>query len=502
MNRPQPGFHIRRVAPDGHAEPPQIFAIQHVPGDLPVGRRGFMGLGASVGAALGLLHGAPSRLIAAGEAPQPISVVFAHTDVVSGLRFTPDGRYLASSSRDRTVKVWDIEEGKLVHRLTRHEGPVNALDMSSDGLWLASGSTDKTVRIWDVRTGEQTQILTPHPSTVMSVSFAADGRRLLSRCGNGQMLAWAYATETLDQTLKTGQFGAGQVVCSPRWSHCLSSGSNGMLDFWSLRDGKRLDQAPGHTRPIICLAIAKSGQLVAAGSQDGRITIREVASRQQFNVLEGHSKQVNGLSILGDGTHVASVSHDNTIKIWQVSDGVATDSLQGPFPFVSVAVSPDESLLAAGDIKGVITLWDLKTRRLLGFLFDPQACSVDGVIFKVTSGTRTLVYSLPCGSPAPMGSVCACNCVKGEYVAPVVEDVEVVPRGVTEPGKSTDERWEEIRTARAQKQMDRETYRQTMIAQQQSIAQQYFYYMQQRYRSTPSTSSSSRCICIPVYSSR
>lgn len=51
-----------------------------------------------MGAALGLLHGAPSRLIAAGEAPQPISVVFAHTDVVSGLRFTPDGRYLASSS--------------------------------------------------------------------------------------------------------------------------------------------------------------------------------------------------------------------------------------------------------------------------------------------------------------------------------------------------------------------------------------------------------------------
>lgn len=91
---------------------------------------------------------------------------------------------------------------------------MNALDMSSDGLWLASGSTDKTVRIWDVRTGEQTQIYMHTASEHRDVGLVRRGWTPVAEpMWNGQMLAWAYATETLRSDLEDGSIrsGAGRL---------------------------------------------------------------------------------------------------------------------------------------------------------------------------------------------------------------------------------------------------------------------------------------------------
>src|SRR5262245_45161425 len=76
-----------------------------------------------------------------------------HLGAISSVAFHPGGKIFATGSKDRTVKLWDAESGKLLRTLTGHSSDVNSVTFSPDGKTLASGSSDRTVRIWDVRAG-------------------------------------------------------------------------------------------------------------------------------------------------------------------------------------------------------------------------------------------------------------------------------------------------------------------------------------------------------------
>ena len=85
-----------------------------------------------------------------------------HSDAVNSVSFSPDGRILASGSSDRSVKLWDVESGEVIHLLRGHYNWVNSVSFSPDGTKVASGSWDKTVKLWDVTSGECLQTLEGH----------------------------------------------------------------------------------------------------------------------------------------------------------------------------------------------------------------------------------------------------------------------------------------------------------------------------------------------------
>ncbi len=97
-----------------------------------------------------------------------------------GVVLSPDGRWLASGSQDRTIRIWSISSGELIRTLEGHTRGINSIALSPDGQILASASDDTTIKLWQASTGELLHTLTGQNSRVLSVAFSPDGKLLAS----------------------------------------------------------------------------------------------------------------------------------------------------------------------------------------------------------------------------------------------------------------------------------------------------------------------------------
>src|SRR6516162_4943192 len=101
-----------------------------------------------------------------------------HTEVVTSVAYSPDGKTLASGSRDKTIKLWEVATGKEQATLKGHTGEVWSVAYSPDGKTLASGSWDATIKLWDVQTGQERATLKGHTRGVISVAYNPSSKTL------------------------------------------------------------------------------------------------------------------------------------------------------------------------------------------------------------------------------------------------------------------------------------------------------------------------------------
>ena len=115
-----------------------------------------------------------------------------HTRDITSLVFSPDGRRLASSSRDGTVRVWELArpEVKLKLTLRGHIGHINGLAYSPDGRRLASAGSDGKVKLWDADNGLEALTLRTDSGELGFVTFSPDGSQLAAIANNAEVRVW------------------------------------------------------------------------------------------------------------------------------------------------------------------------------------------------------------------------------------------------------------------------------------------------------------------------
>lgn len=108
----------------------------------------------------------------------------AHSDVIYGLEFSPDGKQIASSGSDRFAKIFEVESGKFVRSFEGHTHHVLGVSWRADGRRLATSGADNVIKVWDVRTGDQTRTIAGFGKEVTGIRFVADGSNVVASSGD------------------------------------------------------------------------------------------------------------------------------------------------------------------------------------------------------------------------------------------------------------------------------------------------------------------------------
>ncbi len=121
---------------------------------------------------------------------EEIREFIGHTDIVTSIRMSPDGKYMLSGSFDGMVKLWDIATGLQVQKFRGHTARIHAVNFDSSGKYIITGSDDNTAKLWDAETGQVIRTFIGHNGTVSSVQITPDGNFLITGSHDGTIKTW------------------------------------------------------------------------------------------------------------------------------------------------------------------------------------------------------------------------------------------------------------------------------------------------------------------------
>jgi WD40 repeat protein len=288
-----------------------------------------------------------------------------HEHQVNSVTFSPDSTLIASGSNDNTVWIWNARSLGKVTRLADHEDIVTSVAFFPDGTRIVSASWDRTVRMWDARTYE------PLPGLrcagpVCAIDISPDSTRLAlgERTSNTEGVLRVFDILTLAEqaqvNVSPGLYLPWAITFSPGGDLIASGTACGAIQVWDASRLSNIATIRGHHGQVTSIAFSSDGSQIVAGSEDGTVRIRPVASsEEQLAPIPGHDARVNQVVFSSDGSRLVSGSDDKTVRIWDSLTCEELAVLHGHEDVVcTVAYSPDGARVISGSRDFTVRVWN------------------------------------------------------------------------------------------------------------------------------------------------
>ena len=347
---------------------------------------------------------------------------YTHKGYINSITFSPNGKFIATGSRDATATLWDVETGTACFNIT-HQDSVSSTAFSPDGTLLAASSRDSTATLWHIDTEE------------IRWTFTHESREITFDTGHVE-------------TFNTG--GIGDIAFSPDGKYFATAGQRTDLctTLWDVETGEQL-WCVTHEKQIDAVAFSPDGTSMATYYEDDTVSVLRVADgilipraihaekwiKIKRNLSIDHDKDGWGRRVRfsPDGKHLAEFKMgSNSLTLWDVNTGKKTEAFDGvkglartlvflpeghclglsctPDPeyntvelwdeekrasfthsgfVITVAMSPNGTLLATGGIDKRVKLWHVETQQC----FQTLSGHIGGIVSLAFSPDGTLLVS-------------------------------------------------------------------------------------------------------------
>jgi WD40 repeat protein len=329
-----------------------------------------------------------------------------HAGAVHAIVFSPNGQLLASASKDRSIRVWDVSTGICRSTMVGHTGWISSLGFSSDGSLLASSSADKTIRLWNAATWSHKATLRGHTEIVVTLAWSQDSLSIVTGSYDGTVKLWDAEKELCYATLE------------------------------------------GHTdRPVRAVAISPDNQLVAFTSTDHKIRLWDKSTTPCCKIIKCAAFTIDAVQFWSGSQVIAAALHpyydweiehgcsgvysydvatgqncssfctgptaqfvtfssnnenvafleDNTIKVWDHRTGLCHTEFEGCVDTgTDRVISPDHNSLAtihAYNPDGLIKIWDIAAKPKRNVKNEDDLLSLGDVVYAMTASSDGKLFA-------------------------------------------------------------------------------------------------------------
>lgn len=276
----------------------------------------------------------------------------AHEGGAMAVVYHPNGSQAFTAGKDRLIKHWDLNDGKLLRTIGPLADAVVCLDLTLDQQQLAAGS-GKQIKLFQVHDGTEVASLT-HDGAVTSVAFSGDRQRLVVGTTDNLAQVWDLTTGQRAEFIPYGGAVRG-VGYHPNQPMIFAASE----DKTAGRHPVRLQRliVPSE-KPTHVLGMLPNGSRLLTAAKDHGLTLWNTTNGNQERRFAGVQGPIQALAVSRDNQLVAVSGGDQQVRIFTVNDGQLRANFSVPEVVDALAFHPNRQVLAGAFSNGKIIAWN------------------------------------------------------------------------------------------------------------------------------------------------